>query len=744
MKLKLLLSICVLVMLSAKSQHKDAIFLKQGRFTTGDNVSFSSNSYDDSNWKILNTNSTWQSQGYNDYHGYAWYRIHVIIPSSLKKNGFGSETLRIFLAHINDADETYLNETKIGKTGAYPNEPGGYISKWMAERTYYVATDSPAIKWDQDNIISIKVYDGGGTGGMFKGMPFIDMLQKSDGISLSLPSEAINYISVDKAIIPLNIVNKNDTFFKGKLTYEIYDAINKKILSSKTQTIEITPFLKKQLEIEVPNRLGIETKYSFLEERFPQSYLITSKQTIPYILTPAPLLTPKINSPKVFGVKPGSPIMFKIAATGKKPLTYNIINNKTNISIDKNTGILSGSISEKGEHELQIEVSNELGKSQQQLKIKVGDVLSLTPPMGWSSWNCWGLSVNEERVKSSAQSLIDKGLIDHGWSYINVDDGWEMPKRNADSTIVSNQKFPDMKRMGDWLHDQGLKFGIYSSPGPLTCGGFLGSYKNELIDATTYAKWGVDYLKHDWCSYDKVVKNDNSLEAYILPYTIMQKALRQQKRDIVYSLCQYGMKEVWKWGSQVDAQLWRTTEDIEDTWESLKSIGFEQAPLHSYAKPGNWNDPDMLIVGQVGWGENLHPTRLTVDEQYTHISLWCMLSAPLLIGCDISKLDPFTINLLTNDEVIAIDQDVLGKQARQIINNETYQVWVKELEDGGNAVAIFNMDSKYQNISINWKDIGITGKTIIRDVWRQKDIGKIESQFSSTIAPHGVVLVKLK
>jgi alpha-galactosidase len=744
MKLKLLLSLCVFVVLSAKSQHKDAIFLKQGKFTTGDSVAFSSNSFDDSNWKILNTNSVWQNQGFENYHGYAWYRIHVVIPSSLKEKNFGSDSLRIFLAHINDADETYLNETRIGKTGAYPNEPGGYVSKWMAQRTYCIAANSPFIKWDQENVISIRVYDGGGTGGMFMGVPYIDMLQKSDGISVILPMEEINYLSANKAVVSLSIINKYNTTFKGALTYKIYDAINNKTIVTKSENIAITPFQKKQLPIEVPNRPGIEAIYSFLEEGLPDSYLITNKETIPYILTPAPSLKPKINSPKIFGIKPGSPLMFKIAATGKKPLTYKLLNSTKDISIDKNTGILSGMFLKTGEYALQIEVSNSLGKANQHLKIKVGEQLSLTPPMGWNSWNCWGLSVNEERVKSSAQSLIDKGLIDHGWSYINIDDGWEMPKRNADSTIVPNQKFPDMKRMGDWLHNQGLKFGIYSSPGPLTCGGYLGSYKNELTDAKMYAKWGIDYLKHDWCSYSDVVKNDTSLDAYVLPYSVMQKALREQKRDIVYSLCQYGMKDVWKWGHTVDAQLWRTTEDIEDTWESLKSIGFSQAPLHPYAKPGNWNDPDMLIVGQVGWGENLHPSRLTTDEQYTHITLWSMLSAPLLIGCDLSRLDPFTINLLTNDEVIAIDQDVLGKQAKQIIKNDSYQVWIKDLEDGGKAVAIFNMGNIYQKISIKWKDLGISGKRIVRDVWRQNNIGFIKSEFSSTIAPHGVVLLKLK
>jgi hypothetical protein len=271
----------------------------------------------------------------------------------------------------------------------------------------------------------------------------------------------------------------------------------------------------------------------------------------------------------------------------------------------------------------------------------------------------------------------------------------------------------------------------------LTCGGFLGSYRQEESDARTYASWGVDYLKYDWCSYETIA--DTSLEGYIKPYRIMQQALRKQNRDIIYSICQYGLKDVWKWGRGVDGQSWRTTEDIEDTWESLERIGFSQDKLQAYAGPGHWNDPDMMIVGKVGWGENLHPSRLTPDEQYTHVSLWCLLSAPLLIGCDLDKLDDFTLNLLTNDEVLAIDQDEGGSQAKRVSPN----VWVKDLADGSKAVGIFNMDTTYRTITVNWKTLGLDNYSDIRDVWRQKSLGKLQSSFTKSIAPHGVMLIKL-
>lgn len=302
-----------------------------------------------------------------------------------------------------------------------------------------------------------------------------------------------------------------------------------------------------------------------------------------------------------------------------------------------------------------------------------------------------------------------------------------------------------MKLLGDWLHSKGLKFGIYSSPGPTTCGGYLGSYQYELNDAASYAKWGVDYLKYDWCSYEQINGKDTTLAAYQKPYAVMRDALLKQNRDIVFSLCQYGMKNVWEWGDKVNGNCWRTTGDIEDTWESLSSIGFSQKVQHAYTKPGRWSDPDMLIVGQVGWGENLHQTRLNPDEQYTHISLWCLLSAPLLIGCDISKMDDFTVALLSNDEVIAVNQDILGKEAKQVLVTPDYQVWMKPLEDGSHAIGIFNLTEKYKSIAIKWSELGLgkSGSVSVRDLWRQKNLGAFTEQFSSKVAPHGVTFIKV-
>lgn len=721
------------------AQHSNAIYLPTAKFITGDNAGWSLPSFNDSKWQDIKTGEVWQSQGYENYHGYAWYRMSIFIPSSLKKNAFWKDSLRIFLAHVNDVDETFLNGNRIGKTGAFPSDAGGYVSKWPAVRSYQISTSNDAIKWDAENIIAIKVYDGGGTGGIFMGSPFIDILEKTDGLSIEANIDSIEFKN-NIAVVPVKIFNQFNTTVTGILKIDIKDAMHQKDISGRSIKISLSPNQQQQFQFTVPNQSGIEFSYQFKQNKTTLS--LHQNQTLCYILTPKASAKPAINSAAVYGVHPGASFIFKMAVSGAKPMQYNVSGLPKGVSC--NDGIISGTINDQGNYAVKISVANKAGKAFQILTFKVGDQLALTPPMGWNSWNCWGLAVSEDKVKSSAQALIDKGLSDYGWSYINIDDGWQQPKRAADSSVIPNEKFSNMKALGDWLHDKGLHFGIYSSPGPLTCGGFLGSYKNELKDAETYAEWGVDYLKYDWCSYDGIAGNDTSLAAYIKPYALMDSALHLQHRNIVYSLCQYGMKDVWKWGPQVNAQSWRTTGDIEDTWQSLYSIGFAQSPLFSYAAPGHWNDPDMMVVGKVGWGENLHPSRLTPDEQYTHVSLWCLLSAPLLIGCDLNKLNDFTLNLLTNPEVLAIDQDILGKQAQRTLQQDSTQVWMKEMSNSSKAIGIFNTSASYKKIDIKSKDLSVNNNSIVRDVWRRKDLGKFGDTFTTMVAPHGVTLIEIR
>jgi alpha-galactosidase len=459
------------------------------------------------------------------------------------------------------------------------------------------------------------------------------------------------------------------------------------------------------------------------------------------VLTPKSSAKPRINGAKVLGARPGSPVLFKIPVTGQRPMSYAVSKLPTGLTLDEQNGIVTGSIGQPGTYLLKVRAKNEFGKAERSLKIVCGDSIALTPPLGWNSWNCFGCDVTEANVRSAADAMVASGLIEHGWTYINIDDCWEAG-RDGQGRILSNEKFPDMKALTDYVHSKGLKIGLYSSPGPKTCAGHEGSYKHEELDARQYADWGFDYLKYDWCSYGGIVPNPDHA-GLLKPYQVMRAALNDVPRDIVFSLCQYGMGNVWEWGAEVGGNCWRTTGDITDTWSSMSRIGFGQAGHEKYAGPGHWNDPDMLVVGYVGWSAKVRPSRLTPNEQYTHISLWCLLCSPLLIGCDMTRLDDFTLNLLTNDEVLEVNQDPLGRQAGRVARNGQTEVWAKDLEDGSKAVGLFNLSEEPVKVSANWADLGLTGKHRVRDLWRQQDLGKVSGQFQTTVPRHGVVLIKI-
>ncbi len=496
---------------------------------------------------------------------------------------------------------------------------------------------------------------------------------------------------------------------------------------------------------------------SFLMDSYKPSVVMS--QSKPYILTPPAPLSPRFNGPDITGGSPNKPFLYKIPVSGKKPMTFTIKGLPKGLTMDKD-GVIRGSSSKSGKYKLVVTAANEHGKASKKITLVLRkDALALTPPMGWNSWNCWGLDVTQQRVADAGRAMIEKGLSDYGWSYINIDDGWEADKRLSDGSIACNEKFPDMSKLSKELHAEGLKLGIYSSPGPLTCGGYVGSLGHEKQDAETYSSWGIDYLKYDWCSYGETSKK-YSLEEYQAPYLKMEKALRECDRDIVYSLCQYGMGNVWEWGEKVGGNLWRTTGDITDSWASLSSIGFSQDKAAPYLKPGHWNDPDMLIVGQVGWSNSLHPTRLTPDEQYTHISLWALQQAPLLIGCDMTQLDDFTLSLLTNHEVLAVNQDVAAFPVKRILLQQGVEAWLKKLSDGSWALGIFYVGStaispeeyfawdqkeNLHEITVNIETLGLKkAKYKVRDLWRQRDLGESSEKITVKVPYHGVVLVRLK
>ena len=358
--------------------------------------------------------------------------------------------------------------------------------------------------------------------------------------------------------------------------------------------------------------------------------------------------------------------------------------------------------------------------------------LARTPPMGWNSWNKFAGKVDDASVRGMADAMVSSGMKKAGYIYINIDDTWEGP-RDANGNITSNLKFPDMKALSDYVHSKGLKIGIYSSPGPKTCAGYEGSYGHEEQDAKTFATWGIDYLKYDWCSADRIYKDQEMQPVY----QKMGDALHKAGRPIVYSLCQYGRNDVWKWGGKVGGNLWRTTGDISDNWRSMERIGFRQFDISPFIKPGQWNDPDMLEIGNGG---------MTNDEYRTHMSLWSMLAAPLLAGNDLRSLSDNIKEILTNGDVIAIDQDPDGKPVQRISDPDAMSVViVRPLHDGSKALGLFNRADQAQTISVTWNSLGITGKKLrVRDLWKHADVDSTADSYSIVVPSHSVVLLKVK
>jgi alpha-galactosidase len=364
--------------------------------------------------------------------------------------------------------------------------------------------------------------------------------------------------------------------------------------------------------------------------------------------------------------------------------------------------------------------------------------VALTPPMGWNSWNHFAGKIDDATVRAQADAMVSSGMKDAGYAYVNIDDTWE-GDRDASGEIQTNKKFPDMKALADYVHAKGLKLGVYSSPGPKTCAGFEGSYGHEEQDAATYAKWGIDYLKYDLCSFDDKMKAAGSPEAahklMLEAYTKMHNAIVKTGRPMVFSLCQYGADHVWEWGASVGGNLWRTTDDISDNYDRMSVIGFQQAGLSQFAGPGHWNDPDMLEVGN---------GKMKPDEYRTHMALWALLAAPLLAGNDLTSMSPETIAILTNREVIAIDQDKLGKQGDRVWAEGSQEIWVRELNGGAKAVGIFNRFDWPQDIVVDFSKLGFKGTGVkMRDVWEGKDLGRSGGKYKAHVAGHGVVLLKV-
>jgi len=370
--------------------------------------------------------------------------------------------------------------------------------------------------------------------------------------------------------------------------------------------------------------------------------------------------------------------------------------------------------------------------------------LALTPPMGWNTWNKFGCNVSEELVKGAADAMVASGMKDAGYQYIVIDDCWQVKRDEKGNIVPFPDRFPNgIKAVADYVHSKGLKFGIYSDAGTKTCGGKPGGLGHEYQDAIDYAAWGVDYLKYDWC---------NTLPGQDAPasYRNIRQALDATGRPIVLSICEWGGRQPWLWGEEVGGNLWRTTEDIQDRWAGKKEwspgnccsngmldIVDENEPLYSHARSGHWNDPDMLEVGNGG---------MTNTEYRTHFSLWAIMAAPLMAGNDIRSMSSEIREILTNKELIAVDQDTRGLQGRRVWKSGELEVWSKQLEDGSRAVLLLNRGGSQQGVAVTWEQIGYPAhvSAAVRDLWAHKDLGRFTGKFSAPVESHGVVVVTVK
>ncbi|MDP2338591.1 MAG: putative Ig domain-containing protein [Bacteroidota bacterium] len=492
------------------------------------------------------------------------------------------------------------------------------------------------------------------------------------------------------------------------------------------------------------------------------------------LYTPAPKPQPRINGPLVYGCRPGHPFLYRIPCQGDRPITFKVKGLPPELKLDPATGIITGTVPAKGEYEVIIQASNSKGKDKRNFRIVAGDKLALTPPMGWNHWYAHYDRITDKMMREAADVMISSGMADVGYQYVNIDGCWTNtqnnlltkdplhfgPRRDEQGNIVPNRHFPDMKGLTDYIHSKGLKAGIYSSPGPLDCMGFTGSYKHEAQDARQFATWGFDFLKYDWCSYDHIANGGTADDKEIplwnkktskpdklkYPYQVMGDLLKKQNRDMVFNICQYGMGDVWKWGGEVGGNSWRTADDLGFELDRIFDVALKNSEHRVYSKPGEWNDPDYIQIGWIGSAKKQGIPELTpmpAAMQYAYMSMWSLMAAPLIYSGDMSKLDEFTLNVLCNPEVIEVDQDTLGECGLVIKQTDDRFLMVKNLADGSKSVGLFNRGKTAVEFVVDWTELQISGKQSIRDLWRQKELGVYKQEFSAQVPAQGVVMVKI-
>lgn len=495
------------------------------------------------------------------------------------------------------------------------------------------------------------------------------------------------------------------------------------------------------------------------------------------ILTPKPAKHPKVNAARVFGVRPNNEFRYKIPVTGETPIVYTAINLPVGLSVNSKNGVITGVLREKGEYLVTLKASNKFGSDTREMKIKVGDKICLTPPMGWNSWYTWSESVDDDKIRKAADAFEKLGLINYGWNYINIDDCWQGKREGKENALQPNERFPDMKNLTNYVHGLGMKIGIYTTPWVNSYAGFrggtgdnpegnydvftipkeerkqefqiagsypgvhrknlsrIGEYWFLDVDAKQIADWGFDFVKLDWKPND--IKSTKRFYGDLI----------NSGRDIVLSISNNAPIANAE-GLATYSNLWRTTTDIEDKWEKIIKIVDTQFEWRPYSGPGHWTDPDMLQIGNFGtpntFVNKTVPSKLTTDEQYSQVSFWALQAAPLILSCNLDEMDDFTLSLVTNNEVIDIDQDPLGISADKFwLKSNDIRVMYKALFDGSMAVGIFNTTDSIKDYNLDLKEFHFRKDYKIRDVWRQKDLGEYSDSIKLTINPHGVVLLKL-
>ena len=499
------------------------------------------------------------------------------------------------------------------------------------------------------------------------------------------------------------------------------------------------------------------------------------------VLTPPAPAAPLINTPEVYGRRPGRPFIYRIPATGVRPMRFSAENLPGSLKLNTATGILTGRAPAKpGEYTITIHAANSAGKDARRFTVVAGEKLALTPPMGWNHWYTHYHFITDAKVRAAADAMVSSGMADAGYAYVSIDDCWmriapdDVPltlnkkrtastgldveavagaPRDADGRMIPNNNFPDMAALTAYIHSYGLKAGIYTSPGPRTCQEFAGSYQHERIDAETYARWGFDLLKYDWCRYGEVFAKlpEQGLAQRQQPYKLMGEILGGLDRDILYNLCQYGAGDVWEWGPAVGGHSWRIGGDLGHTLTEggVYKIARKTIGLRAFNGPGQWNDPDYVILGK--WVNPFDkakppaPVQLTPNEQYSYMSLWCLMASPLFFSGDMGEIDAFTRNILCNREMIAVNQDRLGQTAAPVHLDEDYWVLRKDLADGTVVVGFFDIaNSGDRQITVSWADLGFKGPKTPRDLWRQRDLPPADGAFSVKIGPHGAAVIQFR